>query len=514
MKKVKIGFIVAFIALSFQLFSQEQVTPSAGKTTEQTPATLTSSIQKPFEYIPVSPDFWAQVTTLRTEKKWDDIIKKVRAQHQSYGEVTPEGFEALLARAMVLEELGFPLSAFEIYLDAVREQKGSNIAAFAIERLGLMAVSSDYDVETLMELFDSYETESLHPDLLDFASFFKGLNNARYGHRKWAEEEFGKIQKDKNWDHLRQYWTALAYIAQDQMTKAEPIMRALFEKPALQARTRDLVTLQLARIEFEKGNFNEALRLYDIPKNFGYREKGRQLLEKAWTLFYLGEFGRSLGVLHALKAPIFSSSLNPEVFILEMLIFRQLCHFELVEYSRDIFNKKFGSTIDYIQKRSDLKKNQHIFNLSVMNLNIQPLVNLVGQIQIEIAAFDKDKIFDGREKAQIKDQLRRRSQNYQARIDLQLNTLTRDSASQILKSQEQIKFIEYVSSLDALKLSDDLGAVSYEAQKISKVRFEQIFWPVTSEYWFDELESYRMQISSICQTTTDSDEKKLEESFE
>ena len=492
----------------------EDVSPTeTGKSTELSKAFIKKEIE-PFKYLPVIPEFWGDQEQLLKEGKFADVVENANKQLKSYGDTTPEGFEAMLTRAMAFQGAGFPSYAFYQFIFVAKNQKGTMVGNFALMLLGDHIKKYDYERAAIFQLLDTYEVENMHPDVDSFIGYYRGLYLAKFGFEEWANENFRKIQPDSYWDHLRKYWMAIAWVSRGDMEKAGAIFSALMEVENLEKNLKDKVLFQSARMNFEQGLFDEAFKLYELEKGFGLREKGRQLLEKAWTKFYMGDYGRSLGILHALKAPLFKASQTYEQFILEMLIFRQLCHYELVEYSAEVFRKRFGRTIKTIQQRRPLRGDKVLFDLSVMSLDIQPLANMIARMKIEIREIGEKDFTEGDFKKEVASFYKNESDRLQMVVDSELDDRLRTAANNLLRADEQIKFLEYTSQLDALKLTQDLGEKEYKAQKISKIKFEKMFWPVSSEYWYDELEDYSMQISSLCKTETNEEQKKLEEEFE
>lgn len=520
----KFGIIFIFLLLGASALSQqkESVSPPSptsvkveaeGKSTELTGVFVEKEI-KAFDYTPVLRDFWNQVSELRERKNFKELVGFAEKHISTYGDSSPEGYEARLARGIALSGLGFGSLAFYEFLDISKNQKGTNIGSFALLQVGKKIQNGDYDQSVLDTFMDSFTVQNLHPEILSFVSYFRGLIQLKFGYTEWAKKEFDLISENTYWHHLRLYWTAIAHVARNKVKSAEEIFKKLLSEDTLEANLKDRVEIQIARLDFEKGNFKDAFKLYSEERNFGLRQKGRILLEKAWTKFYMGDYGRALGILHALKAPLFKASQTYELFILEMLIFRQLCHFELVEFSGGVFLKRFGPSIKRIQKRKNLRSDKELFNLAVMDLEIQPKANLIAQMKIEWGELKKSKLLNKQAGKHFESIYKLASARLQMEVDQELGERLREAANQLLRAEEQIKFLQYTSQLDALKLSEVIGSNQYKAKKISKLKFEKMFWPVTSEYWFDEIEDYSMQISSLCLTETDQQQMNLEETFE
>ena len=108
---------------------------------------------------------------------------------------------------------------------------------------------------------------------------------------------------------------------------------------------------------------------------------------------------------------------------------------------------------------------------------------------------------------------KRKDAQLQMQVDYKLDDKVREAALSILDSGNQVHFLEYSASLDAVKVSSQDGAVDFKHEAVTKYKFDKIFWPVNTEFWFDELEDYTVNISSQCFKETDLKQLKIEENF-
>ncbi|NQZ00462.1 MAG: hypothetical protein HRT45_07315 [Bdellovibrionales bacterium] len=486
---------------------------SSGKSVDLSEAFEKKKIE-PFEYVPVISEFWEKVEKHLKEKQYVEILKVSQKELEQYGEITPEGQEAYLAMGIGFSKLKLKGIAFFDWMMVANSQKGTMVGDMALFQLSQLLQNNPMSTEDLFRLFDNYQVENRHPDIQDLVSYYKGLALLKYGHSDWGVRLLDQVRPESYWGQMYLYWSAVALVAADKVKEAEEIFKQLYEQENQAPRVRDLAGQQLARLIFEKGEFEKAFALYEEKRDLGLREKGRLLLEKAWTKFYLGDYGRSMGILHALKSPFFKASQTYEAFILEMLIFRQLCQYDFVKFSADVFRKRFGKSIKRIQARATLKRDPNLFGLAVMNLSLQDKANLIALLREDVKSIEDNSALKNhklmkRVRGVYKTQLKR----LQFEMDLALEPALREVGNELLRADEQIKFLEYISSLDALKLSEGKGGEAYKASRISNFEFEKIYWPVSSEYWYDELEDYSMKISSVCETETDKDQRKLEETF-
>ena len=148
-----------------------------------------------------------------------------------------------------------------------------------------------------------------------------------------------------------------------------------------------------------------------------------------------------------------------------------------------------------------------------MDLQLQDIANLIAQMREEEKGLKSDNLKSLKPVKAVLAIYKNELKRLQFKMDLVLENRLREVANELLRADEQIKFLEYISSLDALKLAEGKGGEKYKASRISNFEFEKIYWPVSSEYWYDELEDYSMKISSVCESETDKEQRNLEETF-
>lgn len=297
-------------------------------------------------------------------------------------------------------------------------------------------------------------------------------------------------------------------VASGQIDKAEALLEELYKKEMPFFQLKNRITLQLARLYFEKGMFEQAYGLYQGLKGMPVREQGRVLLEKAWTKFYLGDYGRAMGHLHAMKAPFFTASHHFETYILEMLIYRKLCHYDAVTGVSKAFEEKYKSTLNRIRGRSTLTYDKELFVMAALDNQIQMQANLISKLHDEINLMRSM----GWEKYSFYKDLFRsyktKDRQIQLSLEKELQPRIEQMANELLRAYDQIQFVTYKSSLDKLNINEGQEKEKFKSEEISSFSFEKVFWPTGTEYWYDEMDNYTMKISSKCLV----DESKKSES--
>ncbi len=499
-------------AFAFMAWAQAPKTTSEGLSTELKPGFIASP-EKPFTYLPVDIGFWTKITNLKREKNWPATIVEGAKRSDKFGD-TPEGREGQLALAQGLRARGFSYASFLSLTQLIKSQAASKIGEAALHELAALTLENHYDQHGLEVLLNSNEFGPLHPEIQSFVSMHRYLYNLRFGFTKWANLDRSLILPNSVWDWELRYWQAVGDVARDKTDKAEKQFAEVKDSHQASEKTKQWAKLQLARILFERAQFNNAHDLYTSIGDLGVREKGRLLLEVAWTKYYLKNYDKALGLLMALRAPYFQPSLTPERYVLESVIYRDLCHYEAVDSTVKKFNEAFHDSLSAIKKRKPLAGDRTIVNLALLDRDVQPKANLIDSLrreQRELSRYSWKslKFF----KATIL-AYKQRDKSLQRELDLVLESKSRGVAEQLLDAEEQIQFLDYTSKLDALRIVRAGEDRDYKSQQISYLTFESIFWPVDKEFWWDEFDDYKTLISSRCSITSTPSERKQEREFE
>lgn len=454
------------------------------------------STHEAYEYKPTDKVFWTRIQNWIERENYPRIVSEATRQELNFGLETIEGAEARLAAALGLKKMGLYHGAFYLLSELARTRMGSAVSEAALYYLGLITQQSIYDHDALEQMLIQHEFSDLHPEVMSFVSYYRTIYNLKYGFHSWAEVDEKRILTNSYWDHLLQYWTAIGEVARDRKAEAKEILSQLNEKE-LPSRLGSQVRWQLSRIYFEEGDFSRALELQGQVFWMSWRDHGRLLLEKAWTQYYLKNYSQALGILAGLESPYFSLSLSYEKYILEALIYRELCHYDHVEKVASRFRQRFSIAFMDIRERKELRKNRQLFNLAVLPADVQQRAELIDRLrkekkQLQSLKFNKSGFVD-----RLLYEYEHRDTFLQTKINWELEKRVREVANRLLDAEEQMLFIEYTSRLDALRFYRDQG-LDYSAPPISYIRFERIFWPVDNEFWLDEIDSYTMLISSRC----------------
>lgn len=497
MKLHKWGALI-FITMLAQGSKAQLMTPVPGTNTEKPPA-MTQKEELPFAYDPIDPEFWDKIKEAEAENNFAKIIVLAGdlLNEESNGS-SDEADEARLALGIGLARLNISFGATQILKGLAKTRNGSKIGEAALIEMSKIAQSRFYDQEEIAEdLLVSNEFAPYHSDVESFIGFHAGLYSLTRGFKDWTEKEFSKIKPGTYWDYKMRYLKALGEIARDRVENGKQKLEELRLDELVPTDIRERARLQSARLAFEQGDFRNAYQLY-TNLNLPIRTAGRIFVERAWSQFYLKNYSKALGLLEVSKAPVFSSSDHPERYVLGMLIYRELCHYESVITTAEQYRDRFGDALDAIRARGDLQKVPIIANMAMSHEKIQSEVNFLNQtrdeyLELQDLDWDEYDFYDELLKA-----YEFKNEDLKGRIDHMILEKSREIAQQIVDVEEQIVFLDYSAKLDQLRIVRRGENRNYKSESFSLLRFDKLFWPVEGEHWVDELEDYTMLIRSRC----------------
>jgi len=294
------GFFLVLLGVALHAqtpkYTQTPKTGAPSNTTLIDPS-LVDKKQEPFQYQAVDEFFWKQVRENIETENFANLIIIGTKQMKNFGSDSDEAYEGQLAVGMGFRNLNLNFAATKVFSNVVKKRLGSQIAQKALQELSLIAQENIYDkVEFGDDLLITNEMGAIHPELQNFVSFHIAFFNLVNGYKEWAEREFNVIQPDSYWAQKINYYKALSEVARGLVESAEARFYNIFNSRKTDQNLKNQSQLQIARIEFEKKEYSNAAQLYLSLGDFPPREKGRILLEVAWTKYYLRDYSKALGI--------------------------------------------------------------------------------------------------------------------------------------------------------------------------------------------------------------------------
>lgn len=463
------------------------------------PAPPINQKDKPFEYKPLDKTFWFEIQEGIKDPNNLYVIKLADLRLKKLGKDSLAGAEAQVALGQGLARQGLNFAATSLFADIIETKQGTAAAWLALMEIQEIAKKSPVDTDEVYgELIYDIDYDSPPKEILDFVAFHNGLYNKSRGYTDWADQEIKKVSVGSYWDFKLRYLSALEEVRKDRLDSAIEKFSSLANNDLTPADIKTDAGHQYARLVFEKGDYQQTYKvLRQIELN--PRERGLILLERAWSKYYLKDYSKALGLLTALEAPVFDPSRSPEAYILKMLIYKELCYYDAAFEVMNEFKKRFSASVETIKKRRDLKKDQMLINMAVIDRRISYWVDYFNLLKAE-----RDKLKDF-SNLSVSAGLRReydlKITEVSNRLDLMLKDKIREVGNELLDWQEQISFLDYQTRIDSLRVSRPADEVDFKSEKISLTKFDKVYWLFKGEFWIDELENLKVFVESQCSKT-------------
>lgn len=444
-------------------------------------------------YQPRVQEIWARANPYL--EKQESAIKVLKISEARWENDPAAKEELALVRAKALVKIGLPLSAQRIYTEMISRNPLSGQSQAALHDLAELIKTQSLDEEEI-------EKKSLYLDVViesesgaAMIAFFKWKALVNRKMTDWADRAFKQIPLDSIWRGDLDYANAVALVAHDEIDDAILKFEKLTKDSEIRPSIKQLSNLQLSRLLFERRDFMGAFKQYqilDLPQ----RERGRALLEMAWSQYYMKNYAESLGILYALRNPVFDSARSPERLILEMLILRDLCHYEKVRALEDLFHREYDSVYRAIESRSPFEKNNRIASLVLLDTRRQYTANLIHALRVEMAKIKNLSITDGKFKSELIAGLVKREADLRFSLDREIFLGAKKVADTLIDQREQIKFIGYSATIQSKNSALKPG---YDVGQIPVLKYDTLYWPVrNNEFWWDEISYYRTLIKDNC----------------
>lgn len=452
----------------------------------------------PFTYRPVNRVFWTEFTELFEDKKYSEIISFA---DERLPKVNPDSLEQsevqiALSEALIASNLSF--AGTYLLSEIITSKQGTQAAYRSLMSIEKIMTTLPADEEGVVrELILDIDYTSPPKELAGFIAFHNGMFNRYNGFSNFTSANFKALPEGSYWDYKMRYTNSLEEVRRGRIDEATNLFKALIDDELTPVDIKRDSSHQYARLVFESGKFDEH---YNILRNIELdpRERGLILLERAWSKYYLGDYGKALGLLTALEAPAFDPSRSPEAYILKMVIYKELCYYDAAFEVLEEFKNKFSTSITAIKNRQDLRKDQMLVNMSVIDRKFGRKVNFLNLLREERELLQKEfsgiKLYKRLLRAydlKIKETL--------DKVNFELSDKIRDKANELLDWQEQISFLDYETRVDSLRVTRPPSEIIFKSEPIPLTRFDRVFWIFTGEYWLDELEDLKVFVESQCE---------------
>ncbi len=405
--------------------------------------------------------------------------------------------ELSLLAAEGLSEQQHILSAQVIRMDVAARMAGTSQGDWALSALDAMAQDFELDESALEEMAFEYDRPIEGFSARAMISWFRAKALLRRGFSDWAMQDVAKVGIDSRWYADRMFDRATDVLAEGKPEEAESLYGEILKRSAVRQPTRQFSELNRARLIFEKGDYQETLktvRAIDLP----LRERARALLEMAWARYYLKEYGKALGLLRVIDSAFFENLRSPEADVLQMVISRDLCRYDLIKTAAAAFRERYKKPFRQIELRLNLESDPQLKQMALQSRFLQKRATLIHRYRTERKAiYDEDlQISKGLREILLRN-LSLRERKAESEIARALPRELDRVASQLIEYRDQVSFLEYEASIRPLTVAPN-EETDYMPEAATRGRFEKIYWPVVNESWWDELDNYEVLIRARC----------------
>ncbi len=370
-------------------------------------------------------------------------------------------------------------------------------------------------------------------------SYFLGVAVAAKNKHKLAANMYKNLNLSSRYYMPGKYQQAMSYVRENDLSSAILVLKNILRKSAtnaspLSARKKriikDFSNLALARIYYEKGNFQLSYKYYRkvTRKSSLFYES---LFEQSWALFMMGQANHALGALYGATSPFFPETSNPEIDILRSSTYFFLCDYANSKNALADFLEKYAPGITALReaveaKSFDAKKAYKLLENVLTGVSSESLsaprevlLTIADQdalkigreefadFLVEASRFEKRGVY-GVKKASKQvmnkiDEISKAIQNYLGKTYLvELKKLS--EAYDKLYGQADFLFVELLLSEKDKLLGKELHASTKIRKLTSKKRIKgwgrgnQSWSDKKREFWWDEIGSHIYNEKTKC----------------
>lgn len=448
-----------------------------------------------WRYVPVDGAYWQKIEEARLKKDFVEVISLSEGR-QKKAKTELEKAEAQYAIASACLELEYYYCAYDYAMGVLTQNPGSMPAVASLYILEALVQRDAIIEDEIQRVLNIANFKEVPEDLVPMVSFYVFRDNLNRNLKEWQQESFKKISVDSYWKLRLDFFRALLLVQSNKMAQAEKYMQGLEKSAEKFPRLQNTIRLQRARLLYGMGKFKEADEIYGGFLSDS-REFGKILLERAWVKYSQKDYSLSLGMIESLKAPYFRAATHPEQYLLLMVAYRDICHYDAVVAAHREFQSVFKPWIDHLKENKPLFENKALLSMVLMQSHNLRLGNMIGTVRAE-----RDRLDESSFSSAFKKDLRKLYDTGETRWkDFASQALEQDlkaASIEFLEYVEQAKLLDYISGLDKFRVKARFEDRQYKAPEAENYAIQRLFWPVSGEYWWDEVNSYRVLASDRC----------------
>ncbi len=331
-------------------------------------------------------------------------------------------------------------------------------------------------------------------------NLYKALLNETAGMTQWAQNYYGRIDREKSQKYL--FHVAIKDYKDGQHDRAIQGLRDILsaEKEVGQEYFLMKVARTLARIYYEKERYKESLEIYEKFLLKLNPINPTDWLEAAWNLYRLKRYTRALGYVYNMESECSGGPINIEKFVLRAAVYRDNCEAERMKALSNTFSGQYSKLLDGIRSGLPLDDYDDFHRLPIPeNAAYVDAFNKLEGLRKEKDAIAKLPVAVQR----LAQYLYRSEMSAQeVYLNLYKNDALLRSAEKLFTVSETLKFL----SFDVAREKFNPNAV-FETQNVNKEKFSersllnprrQLAWRQFGDYWRDERLSLMVEIKNRC----------------
>ncbi len=466
--------------------------------------TSTDGVAQSFEtipnwrYLPLDKDFYeknmARISAGEMSKAYGEVLNVRKKAEGSSAEA-----EARIVMAELCGKLGLLFCRYEMAQSTAVDFKGSAPALRGLEIVEEILKNHNFEDQELLRLINSASFQEIPQSLEPMFSYFVAIDNFSKDLTTWGLRAQSRIGKGNYWYYRWKFNTALEGARRGKKSVAERNLERLagIRRAPLSLRLDSI--WQAARLKFEMKDLRSSLKLYQKIKSNDHRLMGQVLREMAWVSYWLKMYAETLGTIKTLKAPHYIETMHPELYLLEMLTLRKLCHFDSIKDVTQEFEERFGSTYTHIKSRSPLSEDMNLVRMTFLKDEFSKLVETIRALRFERKQIESGEISLANPlKKDLLEFYESSEKILRSRLDLKIDQELREQAEMFLELREQVQLVDYLSGVDAFSIKQSYERRDYKSKTASSSSYNLLYWPVDKEYWASELNSYQVLVSDRC----------------
>jgi tetratricopeptide (TPR) repeat protein len=479
-------------------------------------------------------DAYEDAEYYRAARLYDEFVQKSDPKK-------PSALQAKLGLADSLFALKMYGNAAATYHEVVEAGPDNDAFVPAFEGLRRCGQKISYNPVTLEKLTNYFVGNAPKP-FQDGYNYYLGKFFFDYNRYDEARKYLAQVSNEGADFSDAQYLLGLMVVLeageQDTDERAQKLITAspLFQQAVTAAESKDedrvahLSYLALARIAYTVGLYDVAIFYYrKVPTDS--TNYVNALYEIGWSYFLKGDVRRGMGIFHTLDGPDWENYFLPDSHLLEATVFMNTCHFDFAHDAVKRMEEKYlalkAPLQKYLAEYTTPETLYRAFVLGQTNKGVE-LPRLLRMATLADAEF-----------SELYGTVRNRRREV-SELSTHKDNLGADLANRLLSSVETqqrdaqmemgIKISAILQRLDAeltdleVKLSeirieidevqadelekaikDSYQETSQAAAAAASQRTASVFvgdkyltWPFEGEYWEDEINAYRSNLTEVC----------------